>query len=82
MAALSAVLVGTLWVGGRALGHSAPGGPGQRYVVRQGDTLWEIARGLVGSEGDPRPAVEAIQEANGLGAGPLLAGDSLTLPGV
>jgi hypothetical protein len=82
VAVLAAVLTGTLWVGGRALGGSASGPPAdRRYVVRQGDTLWEIARGLVGSRGDPRPAVEAIREVNGLGTGPLPAGDTLALPG-
>jgi Tfp pilus assembly protein FimV len=77
---LAALVVGTLWAGGRALGGSEPSPGPERYVVRQGDTLWEIARDLVGSEGDPRPAVEAIREANGLGTRPLLAGESLTVP--
>lgn len=76
-----AVLVGTFWLGGRALGGSTrTAGPEARYVVRTGDTLWEIARSLVGPEGDPRPAVEAIREANGLGTASLLAGDTLDLP--
>lgn len=50
------------------------------HVVRPGETLWEIARGLVGPEGDPRPAVLEIREMNGMGAGPLIPGTRLVLP--
>ena len=52
-----------------------------RVVVRPGDTLWEIARAVVGSEGDPRPLVERIREANGIASSePLLPGTSLVVP--
>lgn len=52
-----------------------------RHVVRAGETLWEIARAIVGPEGDPRPVVEGIREANALDpAEPLLPGVSLVLP--
>lgn len=50
------------------------------HVVRPGDTLWGIAREIVGPEGDPRPLVADLREANGLGARPLPAGARLTLP--
>jgi nucleoid-associated protein YgaU len=70
-----------------ALGGGGAAGPDrrppgvERYVVRPGDTLWEIARALVGPEGDPRPVVERIREANALSGGePLLAGASLVVP--
>jgi nucleoid-associated protein YgaU len=50
-------------------------------VIRHGDTLWEIARAVVGPEGDPRPVVERIREANALSpTEPLLAGASLVVP--
>jgi nucleoid-associated protein YgaU len=71
----------TLALTARATGVSPDGGDlPRRYVVRAGDTLWEIARGLAGPAGDPRPAVEAIREANGLGTTPLLAGEALLIP--
>jgi nucleoid-associated protein YgaU len=54
---------------------------GSRMVVRPGQTLWEIARALVGPEGDPRPVVQRIREANGLGPSQaLLPGMSLVVP--
>jgi nucleoid-associated protein YgaU len=52
-----------------------------RVVVRPGDTLWEIARAVVGPEGDPRPVVERIREANRLAPSQgLLPGMSLVVP--
>ena len=55
--------------------------PAVTYVVRDGDTLWELARARVGPEGDPRPLVRDIREANGLApSSPLLPGSVLTLP--
>lgn len=52
----------------------------QPYVVRTGDTLWEVARAVVGAEGDPRPMIEVLREANGLGTAPLVAGTRLLVP--
>jgi LysM repeat protein len=43
------------------------------YVVRDGDTLWEIARRHGSS-------IEAIQRANSLGQRPIMAGQRLTVP--
>jgi nucleoid-associated protein YgaU len=66
-----------------AVGRAAADGPGEattRYVVRAGDTLWDIARARVGLEGDPRPLVADIREANGLGVSVLRTGDVLVLP--
>ena len=61
-----------------------PVGPHRRdrvvRVVRPGDTLWGIARGVVGPEGDPRPVVDEIRGANHLGRRTLLAGTRLVLP--
>jgi nucleoid-associated protein YgaU len=89
---LAAALVGSLVAatGGAALGRSrvaegarasaAPASEARR-VVRQGDTLWEIARAVVGPEGDPRPVVQWIREANGLAPSHgLLPGTSLVVP--
>ncbi len=82
---LAAVLVSTLWAAGRALGGSRAeaGGslePVRRHVVAEGETLWGIARILVGPEADPRPVIDEIREANGLGTGTLMEGQLLVLP--
>lgn len=77
-AALAVALVaatGRMALGG---GASEPPRP-QRYVVRAGDTLWEIARGLVGPAGDPRPVVEEIRRDNDLKAADVLLPGRLLL---
>lgn len=56
------------------------GTPTRVHVVRPGETLWGIARGMVGPEGDPRPVVADLRDLNGLGVRPLPAGIRLTLP--
>jgi hypothetical protein len=58
----------------------AAGGPQAeaRYVVKPGDTLWEIAADRYG--GDPRSAVWRLQERNGLASGALVPGMILYLP--
>lgn len=69
-----------------AVGARASGGPdpaeagGGAHVVRPGDTLWAIARRLVGPEADPRPTVADIIELNGLGGSRLDPGMRLLLP--
>lgn len=79
---LAGVLAGTLWMAGLAVGGSepTPWPSAARHVVREGETLWGIARGVVGPEGDPRPVVEAIRESNGLGASSVLIGQTIVLP--
>jgi LysM repeat protein len=52
--------------------------PSHRYVVRPGDTLWSIARGM--QDGDPRPLVDAIQAANRADPGALVPGEVLLIP--
>jgi LysM repeat protein len=60
---------------------SAPEPAAERvHVVRAGDTLWEVARELVGPEGDPRPAVAELRDLNGLASGTLVPGMRLALP--
>lgn len=86
-----ATLLIALVLAGSALAQATQGasagepvGPHRRdrvvRVVRPGDTLWGIARALVGPEGDPRPTVDAIREANHLGSRALPAGTRLVLP--
>ena len=53
-------------------------GPETRYVVRAGDTLWNIATDRY--TGDPRKAVWRIEQRNGLTGRPLEAGMVIYLP--
>lgn len=55
------------------------GGPAV-HVVESGDTLWDIARALVGVEGDPRPTIQRIRDLNELGTDPIVPGTRLLLP--
>jgi LysM domain len=50
----------------------------ERYVVRPGDTLWELAAERFG--GDPREGIWEIQERNDLAGGMLVPGMVLYLP--
>ena len=50
------------------------------YVVRQGDTVWGVASVLAGPEGDPRPIVDRLLEANHIQHGLVHPGDRLILP--
>jgi hypothetical protein len=59
----------------RAAGGSEPAG---RYVVKPGDTLWEIAADRY--DGDPRDAVWRLQERNDLTSPALVPGMILYLP--
>ena len=81
VAVLAGVLVGSLWTAGRALGGSEPAQrPGLTHVVAEGETLWQIARDLVGPEGDPRPMVEELRATNRLSGSGVLEGQILLLP--
>ena len=53
-------------------------GPEERYVVRAGDTLWQLAAERYA--GDPREGVWRIRERNGLQGGILPVGTILYLP--
>jgi hypothetical protein len=80
--------LGSLWLGAGALSAAQqprvdviPGSVrihgGYLYVVRPGDTLWEIAS-RVQPGGDPRPLVDRLQAQ--LHGAVLVAGDRITLP--
>ena len=74
VASIVLVLAGTL----RAPEPSPAAGEERRYVVRPGDTLWEIA--VERYEGDPREAIWRIQTRNGLESAALVPGTVLALP--
>ena len=78
--ALVVVLVALVAAVGGAAAGADDGRPGSRYLVQTGDTLWGVARGIVGPEGDPRPMVEELRDINSLGPGHLPAGTTLILP--
>ena len=64
-----------------ALGAARPtGGAGAetRYLVRPGDTLWEIADRRY--DGDPRDGVWRIRDRNGLASPTITPGAVLVLP--
>ena len=48
-------------------------------MVREGDTLWTIARRLAPGS-DPRPIVDVLSAANGLDAGRIVPGQTLVVP--
>jgi nucleoid-associated protein YgaU len=95
---LALATLGAVWAGPlrpaaaeRPTGASSPAGAAPRhaahladprsYVVAPGDTLWGIAVRLRPG-GDPRPLVDAIQEANHLDPGALRPGQVLDIPPV
>jgi nucleoid-associated protein YgaU len=62
-----------------AVARPSSGSPQEeRYVVRSGDTLWELAAERYG--GDPREGIWRIRERNGLDGTMLPAGTVLYLP--
>lgn len=57
---------------------SSGAGPEERYVVKRGDTMWELAASRYG--GDPREGVWRIRDRNGLVGTGLQPGTILYLP--
>lgn len=79
---ISLALVATAWAGPAVRALGSPETPARvsraSYVVRQGDTLWTIARKLA-PESDPRPVVDLISAMNGVDAGRLVPGQTLVV---
>jgi Tfp pilus assembly protein FimV len=72
--------VAGLWAGTAAhAGSQHPTPEFRKYEVRPGDTLWAIAGRIAGSEGDPRPVIDVIEDANSL-EGALQPGEVLRVP--
>ena len=79
---VSLALVAAAWTGPvvRALGspETLARVSQTSYVVREGDTLWSIARGLSPGS-DPRPIVDLLSATNGVDAGRLVPGQTLVV---
>ena len=79
---VSLTLVAAAWAGPavRALGSTeTPARVSQTsYVVREGDTLWSIARRLAPGT-DPRRVVDLLSATNGIQAGRLVPGQTLVV---
>ncbi len=79
---LSFALVAAAWAGPAVRALGSPERPVRvartSYVVREGDTLWAIARRLAPTS-DPRPIVDALATANGIEAGELVPGQTLVV---
>jgi Tfp pilus assembly protein FimV len=80
---VSLALVAVAWAGPavRALGSPEQPAPIGRssYEVREGDTLWTIAKELAPGS-DPRPIVDLLSTANDVDAGRIVPGQTLVLP--
>jgi LysM repeat protein len=69
-----AFLVGALLAAGPSDGARLP----TSHVVRQGETLWGIAR--TNYSGDPRLHIDSIMHRNGLSDATIQPGETLVLP--
>ena len=54
--------------------------PTVSYVVRSGDTLWELAAAHTPPAGDVRRTIASIQDANGLDSALITAGEEIEIP--
>jgi LysM domain len=79
---VSVALVAAAWAGPAVRALGSPEEPTRiarsSYVVREGDTLWTIARRLAPGS-DPRPLVDLLSTANGIEASELMPGQTLVV---
>jgi LysM domain len=79
---ISLALVAAAWAGPAVRALGSPETPARvswdSYVVRQGDTLWTIARKLAPGS-DPRPVVDQLSAMNGVDAARLVPGQTLVV---
>ncbi len=72
----AAVVAGSLYVGSPASAERSP----EHHTVVAGETLWSIVTDHYPPSEDPRAAVEAIRQANGLRGYSIQPGERLELP--
>ena len=79
---MSLALVAAAWAGPAVRALGSPETPARvsraSYVVREGDTLWRIAREIAPGS-DPRPVVDLLSAMNGVEAGGLVPGQTLVV---
>ncbi len=79
---VSLALVAAAWAGPAVRALGSPETPElvshATYVVREGDTLWTIARRLAPGS-DPRPVVDLLSAMNGVDSGRLVPGQTLVV---
>jgi LysM repeat protein len=75
-----AVALAVGFLGGRAGAGPAHPPVVRVYIVHPGDTLWGIARGVVGPSGDPRSLVDSLVSMNHLAGGTITPGERLRIP--
>lgn len=75
-----AVAVAFLLVGGAGADAGTPPTPPQEYVVKSGDTLWDVAARHTAPGGDVRVVIGRIMDATGLTASSLRPGQVLLIP--
>jgi Tfp pilus assembly protein FimV len=81
LAAGTALLSPAVVAAGRASARAARPVVARHYVVRPGDTLWDIASRVAGPRGDPRPLVDRLLRENHLQRSDLAPGQILDLTG-
>lgn len=64
----------------RLVAATSPDPQDATHVVRQGDTLWGVARLHASERIDPRAVVDQIRQLNGLSTAQLFPGQELKLP--
>src|SRR4029453_15877079 len=79
---VSLALVAAAWAGPAVRALGSPETPARvsrtSYVVREGDTLWWVAKGLSPGS-DPRQVVGLLSATNGVDAGRLVPGQTLVV---
>jgi nucleoid-associated protein YgaU len=81
---LVVIVAAVVWAGARVANATADRSAVSEgvYVVRSGDTLWQIAAGAYGGGRDLRPLIYDIERRNGLPSADITPGQRLVLPPV
>ncbi|MBW3590600.1 MAG: LysM peptidoglycan-binding domain-containing protein [Actinobacteria bacterium] len=79
LAIVASMALSVVWAP-RLLAVTSPDPQDVTHVVRQGDTLWDVARLHASERIDPRAVVDQIRRLNGLSTAQLFPGQELKLP--